>query len=69
MQVNLKSTLTCPHCGHEKTEEMPSDSCQWFYDCTNCAAVLKPLQGDCCVFCSYGTRPCPPIQKGDTCCS
>jgi len=24
--------------------------------------VLKPLTGDCCVFCSYGTVPCPPIQ-------
>nr|WP_274594844.1 GDCCVxC domain-containing (seleno)protein [Parasedimentitalea marina] len=47
---------------------MPTDSCQWFYDCTKCGAVLKPLPGDCCVFCSYGTVPCPPIQQGDSCC-
>jgi len=41
---------------------MPTDACQWFYECEQCHAVLKPLAGDCCVFCSYGTVPCPPIQ-------
>ena len=29
---------------------------------------LKPLAGDCCVFCSYGDVKCPPIQQGDGCC-
>ncbi|WP_327036906.1 GDCCVxC domain-containing (seleno)protein [Methylomarinum vadi] len=30
---------------------------------------MKPKKGDCCVFCSYGTVPCPPIQEsGDGCC-
>lgn len=56
------STLTCPHCGHARTERMPTDACQWFYECTHCGAILKPLPGDCCVYCSYGTVPCPPIQ-------
>jgi hypothetical protein len=41
---------------------MPTDACQFFYDCRGCGAVLKPKPGDCCVFCSYGTVPCPPIQ-------
>ena len=68
MKIELSSTLTCPQCGHEQVEEMPTDACQWFYDCANCAAVLKPLPGDCCVYCSYGTVPCPPIQQGDNCC-
>lgn len=58
----LQSTLTCPHCGHVKTETMPTDACQWFYECDGCHALLKPLSGDCCVFCSYGDVPCPPIQ-------
>ena len=61
--VILDSTLTCPHCGHVKTERMPTDACQWFYECENCHTVLKPKAGDCCVFCSYGTVPCPPIQQ------
>jgi hypothetical protein len=27
------------------------------------SALLKPKSGDCCVFCSYGDVPCPPIQE------
>lgn len=61
--VILESTLTCPACGHVKTEIMPTDACQWFYECEHCHTVLKPKPGDCCVFCSYGTLPCPPIQE------
>jgi hypothetical protein len=41
---------------------MPADACQYFYDCKGCGARLKPLPGDCCVFCSYGSVPCPPVQ-------
>ena len=62
------STLTCPLCGHVKTERMPTDACQYFYDCTGCGEVLKPEPGDCCVFCSYGDVKCPPLQLGDGCC-
>lgn len=68
--VELKSTITCPTCGHHEVEVMPTDACQFFYDCKACATVLRPKPGDCCVFCSYGTVPCPPIQQGDSsdCC-
>jgi hypothetical protein len=66
--VELKSTLTCPNCGHVKDEMMPTDACQFFYECEKCKTVLRPKQGDCCVFCSYGTVKCPPIQAGDKCC-
>jgi len=64
----LHSTITCPECGHCKTEEMPINACQWFYECESCKALLKPLKGDCCVYCSYGTVKCPPIQEGQGCC-
>lgn len=60
--INLESDLTCPECGFVKSETMPTDACQWFYECEQCHAVLTPKPGDCCVYCSYGTRPCPPIQ-------
>ncbi|NNM94747.1 MAG: hypothetical protein HKL88_04690 [Bacteroidia bacterium] len=63
MGTTFTSTLTCPNCGHKKTEQMPADSCQFFYKCENCKTVLKPKQGDCCVFCSYGSVPCPPVQQ------
>jgi len=58
----LESVITCPHCATEKSETMPTDACQFFYKCTGCGATLRPKQGDCCVFCSYGSVPCPPIQ-------
>ena len=66
--VELQSTITCPICGHQQLETMSTDSCQFFYDCTACGELLKPLAGDCCVFCSYGSVKCPPIQLGDGCC-
>ena len=25
---------------------MPTDACQWFYECEQCHAVLKPLPGE-----------------------
>lgn len=67
--VVLASTLTCPSCGFEKTEEMPTNACQYFYKCTSCKEVLKPLADDCCVYCSYGSVPCPPIQQNKSCCA
>ena len=62
VEVHPTSTLTCPRCGHREIETMPTDACQYFYDCMGCGAVLKPKAGDCCVFCSYGDVACPPIQ-------
>ncbi|MBC8339147.1 MAG: hypothetical protein ISR51_03395 [Rhodospirillales bacterium] len=61
--VELSSELTCPECGHKKTEEMPTDACTYFYECENCKTLLKPNKGNCCVFCSFGSVPCPPVQK------
>jgi len=61
-EVILKSIITCPNCGHKKEETMPTDACQYFYECENCKSRLKPKTGHCCVFCSFGTIPCPSIQ-------
>jgi hypothetical protein len=60
--IAQESVITCPQCGHRKAERMPADACQWFYECAACRALLKPKPGDCCVFCSYGSVPCPPVQ-------
>lgn len=68
-EVVLESRLTCPECGHAETEIMPTDACQYFYDCKGCGTLLRPNKGDCCVFCSYGTVTCPPIQIGSCDCT
>lgn len=67
-QVETESRLTCPECGHQKTEQMPTDACAFFYVCEHCGTTLRPKQGDCCVYCSYGSVPCPPVQLEKTCC-
>lgn len=66
----LESTLTCPDCGTQAIETMPTDACLYFYTCTGCGSRLKPKYRDCCVFCSYGSVPCPPVQMadGNACC-
>jgi len=58
----LQSRITCPDCGRSRIETMPTDACQFFYECGGCGTRLKPKAGDCCVFCSYGSVPCPPVQ-------
>lgn len=68
MTLVLESMITCPKCGFDKEEIMPTDACLFFYECTNCRALLRPEPGDCCVFCSYGTEKCPPKQYEHGCC-
>ena len=68
MDVVLQSDITCPECGHAERELMPTDACQFFYQCKGCGVVLRPLKGDCCVLCSFGTVRCPPVQTGEGCC-
>ena len=64
----LESVLTCPQCGFARTEPMPTDACQFYYECTGCGARLRPNPGDCCVFCSFGSVKCPPMQAPGSCC-
>jgi hypothetical protein len=61
-EPKLLSVITCPSCGQQREETMPLDACLHFYHCTNCGIMLKPNQGDCCVFCSFGNVRCPSIQ-------
>jgi hypothetical protein len=66
--VLLDSVLTCPLCGHAKRESMPTDACLYFYECNGCKALLRSQPGDCCVFCSYGSVPCPSVRDRRRCC-
>jgi hypothetical protein len=60
--------LACPVCGEVHVETMPTDACIYFFECTGCGTVLRPQPGDCCVFCSYGSAKCPPVQQRLGCC-
>lgn len=61
--IKTTAVLTCPKCGKSQTVEMPVNACQHFYKCVHCREILKPKEGDCCVFCSYANSKCPPKQK------
>src|SRR5437867_3181904 len=66
--VILQSVITCPKCENRAEETMPTNACLFFYECSQCGVILKPKTGDCCVFCSYGSVNCPPVQAGCECC-
>jgi hypothetical protein len=69
-ELVLESVLVCPVCGFAKRETMPSDACQFYYECAGCKTLLRPKPGDCCVFCSYGSVKCPPMQgENSICCT
>ncbi len=64
MTKSLKTTsiMNCPGCGYSAVETMPVDACINLYECKSCQKLITPESGDCCVFCSYGTTPCPTSQ-------
>lgn len=62
MAIHLQSVITCPKCDFSKEEMMPTDSCQFFYKCSQCGTVSRPHTGDCCVYCSYGSIQFLPEQ-------
>ncbi|MGV3707376.1 MAG: GDCCVxC domain-containing (seleno)protein [Gemmatimonas sp.] len=70
--IALDSRLTCPFCGFAETLSMSTNACTFYHVCASCQLVLRPKPGHCCVFCSFGTVPCPPVQADATranCCT
>src|ERR1051326_5960220 len=65
--IVFHTIITCPNCGYTKEETMCANACQFFYQCENCKAIIRPKPGECCVYCSYGTVKCPPVQMGLSC--
>jgi hypothetical protein len=53
--------IACPECGTCTEEPMPENACLRCFECPACRVLLRLKTGDCCVFCSYGDSPCPPV--------
>lgn len=60
--MKTRAKLICPFCHKEQEAYMPVDACQYFYKCLHCQKIIKPKEGDCCVFCSYADTKCPSKQ-------
>ncbi len=61
--ILLESVITCPECGFSRQETMPIDACLFYWECPSCRVTVRPKGGDCCVYCSFATVPCPPVQQ------
>jgi hypothetical protein len=61
--IETKANMTCPHCGDTYEVEMPTNMCIIALECRSCGETIRPKDGDCCVFCSYADRRCPPMQE------
>lgn len=62
MEIIALSRVTCPGCNYSEEIAMPTDYCQFFHECSRCGTLLKAKEDSCCIFCSYGDVPCPPVQ-------
>jgi len=65
--MELQSVIRCPACQYAVIETMPTDACQRAYTCKSCGQQMRAMNGKC-VFCAFGSVPCPPVQTGDGCC-
>ena len=60
--VILESTLTCPACGTAKTETMPTDACQFFYECSGCGERFVGVRR-----CEHCNLYCRAVGVGGSC--
>jgi hypothetical protein len=54
--------VTCPVCKTQVQETMVSETPKLIYHCPVCLTWLSPKKGDHCIYDSYGSLNCPPIQ-------
>jgi len=61
--TDTKAILSCPHCLFSQEVEMPTNYYQIVFHCKKCGKAITPKKGECCVFCSYADKKCPPKQE------
>lgn len=54
--------ISCPECEGSCRVAAATDSCAFFHECECCGVLIRALDGDCCVVCSYGAVSCLPKQ-------
>lgn len=61
--VVRESTLVCPRCNHGERMMMAENSSLVVHVCQSCGLEMHRLPGNCCLFCTWGTVPCPTAQR------
>ena len=59
----LQSTITCPQCHQKTTEQMPTDYCQYIWECPHFKNKLKPKKGVCCVIVLMEALSAPDSER------
>ena len=67
--MDVIAVLHCPAWGHAERLTMPTIACVVVLECTRCHTRITPNSGDCVVFCSFWSVPCPPVQLAATYCT
>ncbi|MCW3076432.1 MAG: hypothetical protein JWO32_1041 [Bacteroidetes bacterium] len=60
--IKIKSVVVCPVCKFKRELFMAANHFLKVYECEECNALLKTDKKQCCIFCSYGSVPCIPVQ-------
>ncbi len=61
--VNRSSTLYCPHCRAGSHERMSLDHTLHEFHCLWCNRTMRHEPEQHCIFCAFGSRPCPEKQQ------
>lgn len=61
-KLKKQSLVKCPHCNFEEFLDMSFDNCIISHKCNSCGKIMTPREGECCIFCSYGSEKCPTKQ-------
>ncbi len=61
--IKILSEVRCSTCEYTETIRMPKYATKTSFECTRCKCVMTPRHHSCCIFCSYGSVPCPRQQS------
>ncbi len=61
----LDAIMTCPACGYQQMVTMEAFGQRMLWPCPACGSVLRPRPGEHCIYCSFASVPCPPVQRAE----
>ena len=61
--VILETVMTCPSCHAKEKQTMWPHFIESVFVCNKCNKPHLQIPDRCCIYCSYGSIECPPIQE------
>jgi len=60
--IKFESEIICPLCNNKHKERIDIEFNIVIYICKFCGHTLSLGNGECCIFCVYGSNPCISTQ-------